>query len=80
MAKVKIKLNRKAVRDQLLKSDAMANICKAQAEAMAARCGNGYAADVHVGKNRVNASVYPATKEAARDNLNNNTILKAVRG
>lgn len=80
MAKVKIKLNRKAVREQLLKSPEMAAICKDYADAMAARCGEGYAADVHTGKNRVNASVYPATQAAAKDNLKNNTIIKAVRG
>lgn len=78
MAKVKIELNRNAVRDQLLKSSEMMSICESHAKNIAARCGSGYQTDTHVGRNRVNAMVYADTYEARRDNLKHNTILKAV--
>lgn len=78
--KVKIELNRSAVRDQLLKSSEMMSICESYAKDIAARCGSGYQTDTHVGQNRVNAMVYADTYEARRDNLKHNTILKAVGG
>lgn len=43
------------------------------------RCGDGYTQDIYVGKNRANAMVSAETYQAKRDNLENNTILKAVR-
>ena len=53
MAKVRVVLNRRGVRE-LLKSDAVAGACKAQADAIRDRCGDGYESDVYTGKNRVN--------------------------
>jgi len=79
MGKVEIKLNRAGVRE-LLRSAEMRQICVEQAQAIAARAGNDYATDSRTGVNRVNASVYPATAEASRDNMKNNTLLKAVKG
>ncbi len=38
-----------------------------------------YGQDMHVGKNRANAMVFAETYQAKRDNMKNNTILKAVR-
>ena len=58
MAKVRVVLNRKGVRE-LLKSDAMAQACKEQADAIKNRCGDGYESDVYTGKNRANAMVWP---------------------
>jgi hypothetical protein len=78
--KVKIVLNKKAVRDQLLKSSEMQNICEEYAKTIAGRCGEGYASDTYAGKNRVNAMVYAETAKARADNNKNNTILKAVGG
>lgn len=78
MAELELELDREAVR-QLLRSSEMAGICRQQAEAIRARCGSGYEADSYTGKNRVNASVYAATGAAVRDNLKNNTLLKAVK-
>ena len=76
--KIKFELNRSGVRE-LLRSDEMMAVCKQYADGIQARAGAGYESDTYVGKNRVNASVYPATKEAYRDNLDNNTLLKAVK-
>lgn len=39
--------------------------------------GDGYS--VHVGPTRANVSVRTETDEAAQDNLDNNTLLKAMR-
>ena len=80
MAKIKVELNRAAVRSQLLKSSEMQSICQELAQGIASRCGSGYAVDTHVGKNRVNAMVYEDTYEAHLDNKRHNTILKAVGG
>lgn len=79
MAKrVKIKLNRAGVR-ALLRSDEMRQICAEQAQDIAKRCGSGYEMDSYVGKNRVNAMVWPESAEARQDNYHNNTILKALK-
>ena len=77
MAKVKIELNSKGVRE-LLRSAEIAAVCKSHADKIAERAGAGYEVTTFTGKNRVNASVHAATEEAHRDNLKNNTLLKAV--
>lgn len=78
-SKLKIKLNRKSVRDQLLRSAEMMAICEEHAKGIQSRCGEGYETDTHVGKNRVNAMVYADTYEARLNNTKYNTLLKAVR-
>lgn len=79
MSKIKIILNREAVRD-LLKSEEMKAILQERATEIRNRCGDGYEQDFYVGKNRGNAMVWAATSAARKDNLANNTILKAVKG
>lgn len=79
MSKVKFVLNRAGVR-QLMQSDEMQALLKDEASAIANRCGPGYEQDIYVGKNRANAMVWADSIKAKRDNLKNNTILKAVRG
>lgn len=78
MAKNLFKLNRSGVAS-MMKSPAMQGILEEKASAVKQRCGPGYAQDLHVGKNRANAMVFAETYEAKRDNMKNNTILKAVR-
>lgn len=75
----RIELNGEGVRE-LLRSSEMMSVCKEHARQIAARAGSGYAVSTYTGKTRVNASVYAATEEANRDNLKNNTLLKAVGG
>lgn len=77
--KFKFELNRSGVRE-LMQSEEMQNILKNYATAIRKRCGEGYEQDIYVGKNRANAMVWADTFEARRENLKNNTILKAVRG
>ena len=78
MSKMRFDLNKAGVRD-LLRSAEMESVVSSLASDISGRCGEGYATDSHVGKNRVNAMVYADTDEAKKDNLGNNTILKAVR-
>ena len=77
--KVKIELNRSAIRDQLLKSPEIKAVCEDYANKIASKCGDGYKVDTHSGANRINAMVYADTYKARLDNTRNNTMLKAVR-
>jgi len=77
--KVEIVLNSAGIRE-LLKSAEIEAVCKEQAEAVAGRAGDGYTVDTYVGKTRVNAMVTADTYAARRDNLKNNTLLKALGG
>lgn len=79
MSSVKFELNSAGVQE-LLKSDEMAAICRQYADQIRSRCGDGYTVDTYSGKTRVNASVHASTSAARKDNLNNNTLLKALGG
>jgi len=79
MSKFKFELNRAGVKE-LMQSEEMQSILKEYATEIRNRCGEGYEQDIYIGKNRANAMVWPETFQAKRDNLKNNTILKAVRG
>lgn len=78
MAKYKIKLNSAGVR-ALLKSAEMQNLLRERANDIANAAGSGYTTDVYIGTNRANAGVFASSPEAMRDNLKNNSLLKAVR-
>lgn len=75
--KCRIELNSEGVRELLRSAEIMA-VCKGHAEQIAGRAGTGYEVTTYTGKTRVNASVHAATDESYRDNLKNNTLLKAV--
>ncbi len=62
-----------------MRSPEMQAILKEHADAIKSRVGDGYKQDVYVGKNRANAMVSADSFEARRDNMKNNTLLKAVR-
>jgi len=78
MSKVEFKLNKSGVR-ALMKSEEMQAILKDIADNALNSLGEGYKSDARVGKNRANAMVYASTYQAKKDNLENNSILKAVR-
>lgn len=78
MAKVRIELNREGVRD-ILSSKEMMSICEAHANNALGKLGAGYTVTTRKGKNRVNAEIAAESYEAKRDNMENNTILKALR-
>lgn len=79
MAKVTIELNSVGVRE-MLRSQEMMAICEEHANNAIGRLGSGYTVSTMTGKNRVNASVFAESYQARRENMENNTILKALRG
>lgn len=79
MAKVRIELNRAGVRD-LMRSAEMQGVLEEAASPIMARLGAGYGQDSRVGKTRCNVSIHADSAEAKRDNMDNNTLLKAVSG
>lgn len=79
MSKVRIVLDREGVRELLLSNEAQA-LCKEYAYRAAAQLGDGYEVSYRKGTNRVNAEVAAVSDEAKRENLETNSILKAVGG
>lgn len=79
MAEVEIKLNREGVRE-MLRSQEMKTLCEEHANKALSRLGPGYTVSSMIGKTRVNASIMAESYEAKRDNMQNNSILKALRG
>lgn len=79
MAKVDFKLNGSGVRE-LLRSKEMQDICKSYADKAQQSLGDGYEVTIHVGENRCNAMVSAESFAAKRENLKENTIIKAVFG
>ena len=78
MAKMKFKLNRSGVA-ALMKSNQMQGVLEENSTGVRNRAGEGYKQDIYVGKTRANAMVYADTYQAKKDNMKNNTLLKAVR-
>ena len=74
---IKVELNHEAV-GELLKSSEMQELVKSYADEIAERAGVGYASDTYSAGSRVIASAYTETEEAMEDNLENNTLLKAM--
>lgn len=79
MPKVRFELNHAGVRE-LLRSKGMEDMVKEKADTIQQKAGEGYASDTYVGRNRVNASVWPETIHAKNSNLKHNTLLKAMGG
>lgn len=77
MSKVKVKLNSAGVRE-LLKSAEIAAECMGHAQRIAVACGDGYAAESRSYSERKGAAVSADTPKAQRDNLKNNTLLRAL--
>lgn len=78
MSNFKFELNIAGVAE-LMKSSEMQQVLTAKAKAVRERCGDGYEQDIYVGRNRANAMVSAKAKKAKKDNLENSTLLKAVR-
>lgn len=79
MDKVKFELNREGVRE-LLRSKEMMDVCQEYANNALGKLGDGYEVTTHTGTNRVNAQVAAVTYAAKKENLSDNTIIKAVFG
>lgn len=79
MAKLKFELNREGVRE-LLRSKEMMDVCQEYANNALGKLGDGYEVTTHTGSNRVNAQVAAVTYATKKENLSDNTIIKAVFG
>lgn len=77
MSKVKIELNKAGVRELLQSSEIMA-VLEKEANSRAAGLGPGYSVNTYVGRNRANAEIAAETEEARQDDLENNTLLRAI--
>ena len=76
--RVQVKLNLAGVR-ALLKSEQMAAVCRQYASRVVQRAGTGYEMQQRSYPERNGYVVRPATYQARKDNLDNNTLEKAVR-
>ncbi len=76
-SKVRIELNSGNIR-KLLRSKETKDMLMSKAEDIASRCGEGYEANAKLMPSREIAFVEAVTYKAKKDNLENNTILKAV--
>ena len=74
----RFELNSNGVRE-LLQSPEMQGIIGELAAQKAEQAGDGYAYDVNVGQSRAYANIYAETKEAIKDNYENNTLEKVIR-
>lgn len=82
MSKVRVKLNNAGVRE-LLKSAEAANACLPHAQrvyATASSSAEGYVLEQRNYRERTGYAVYANDFPAIADNLNNNTLLKALGG
>jgi hypothetical protein len=77
--KFKFELNRDGVK-QLMQSPEMMAVCEAYARRAQSTLGNGYEVSTMTGKTRVNAQISAVTYKARKENSENNTILKSLRG
>lgn len=76
----KIELNKDGIKE-LLTSEEVTNMLKGYADSARQKLGDGYEVTTYQnGKTRANASIHAVTTEAYKDNLENNTLLKAVSG
>lgn len=63
---------------QMLNSEGAISVCRHYAQQVAGRAGSGYDIRVKHSTRRGVVFVYPATAVARRDNLQNNSLLKAL--
>ena len=77
MAKVEFKLDINGLRE-LMKGPEMQAVLQEAGEAVASGAGDDYGSRVHVADYTAIANVYPDSKEAAKDNYENNTLVKAL--
>ena len=78
MSNMRFELNKDGVAE-LMKSPEMMVICKGYADNALGRLGDGYEVSTYTGKTRVNASIKAVTREAMKEQYEDNSILKALR-
>ena len=78
MSNVEFELNLKGLND-LMKSDGMQEYLQDAAAQVANNAGHGYGYDVKIASYEAIAKIYPHDSESARDNSENNTLLKSLQ-
>lgn len=78
-SKIRIELNTKGI-GELLKSQEMAALVEDRAQAVAGRADGNYNVGTVHAQTRVIATVEAADSKTRRQNLKNNTLLKALGG
>lgn len=73
----KVKLSYEGV-GQLLRGEEMMQLMGHMGAETANRCGTGYDYRVHNTGQRQAVNVYPVTRAASKDNMENNTLLKSL--
>ena len=63
---------------ELMRSEEMRSVLKEYATSVKDYAGEGYEVVEYMGKSRRNTMVHAGTKKAFKDNLENNTLLKAL--
>jgi hypothetical protein len=66
--------------NELMKSQSMQTYLSAIVSNVRTIAGKGYGSDVHLASWEAIGKVYPTDSESARDNLDNNTLEKALGG
>lgn len=79
MSSFKFELNSAGVRE-LLKASGVVGECAKLASAAYGRLGDGYVMEPRNYRDRYGYAIYPSTRAAEKDNLENNSLLKAVGG
>lgn len=74
---MRLELNHDGIRE-LLTSPEMLDVVMEHANRIASGLGDGYEVTGYTGSGRVNASIKAVSQEAINDNLENNTLLKAI--
>lgn len=77
MSKARLELNSAGIQE-LLHSEEITSYMEQIANQIAAAAGDGYEVDTYDAGQRNICSVYTATEEAKKDNLENNTLLIAA--
>ena len=77
MANVEFKLDLAGL-NELMKSGEMQAVLEEYGQQVAGRAGGDYGVRVHTASFVAIANIYPDSQEAAKDNYENNTLLKAL--
>ena len=77
MGNVKVELNLKGI-NEVMKSSEILSACQAAGQAVAQAAGSDYGTESGTINYIAYCNVFPDSKEAAKENYEENTILKAV--
>lgn len=77
MAKSYFKYSRAGF-NELRRSPEMLAACQEIASSVCSRAGKGFGTGTRMYRSRCGVAVFPVTQEGVRDNLKNNTLLKAL--